>query len=154
MRLYEIADALKDESNYINPETGEVDVEKLTQLTVDFDNKVDSICTIIGELEQEEKYLAEEIERLTEKKKRKRKRIDGMKQYLTFSIAEKWSNPRYTVSVRTTQAVDCDVNQIPDEYKRTTTKVEPDKKKIAESIKLGLVVPGAQLVVNRSANIK
>lgn len=154
MKLYEIADALADESKYLNPETGEVDVEMLDKLSVAYDNKVDSICTIIGELEQEIAYLDTETARFNEMKKRRQKRIDGLKNYLTFCIADKWSNARYTVSVRSSQAVDCDIDQIPDEYKRTTVKVEPDKKKIAESLKGGLIVPGATLTVNRSINIK
>jgi DNA repair ATPase RecN len=154
MKLYEIANALADESSYLNQETGEVDVELLDKLSVAYDQKVDSICTIIGEYDSEIAYIEQEIARLGEMKKRRQKRIDGLKNYLTFCIADKWSNSRYTVSVRSTQAVEADVDKIPDEYKRTTIKVEPDKKKLAESLKVGLVVPGATLKVNRSINIR
>ena len=51
MRLYEIVDALADDSKYINSETGEIDVELLDKLTVDYNDKIDSICTIIQELD-------------------------------------------------------------------------------------------------------
>lgn len=154
MKLYEIIAELNDETKYVNPETGEIDVELLNSLAVAYDEKVDSICTIISEREADEAYLTAEIERLTEKKKRNRKRIDGLKNYLTFCIADKWNNGRYTVTVRTTQAVEADINLIPEEYKRTTVKVEVDKKKIGEVLKAGGVINGAALKTNRSASIK
>lgn len=156
MKLYEIADALADDSAYINPETGEVDVELLTELNIEFDTKVDSICTIIREREQHDLALAAEIERLQEKRKRNQKRLEGLKNYLAFCIPDKWTNTRYTVSIRTTTSVDADVNEIPDEYKRikTTTMVEVDKKKIADAIKGGAAIPGATLKSSRSTTIK
>lgn len=154
MKLYEIADALNDDSAYINPETGEVDCEMLNDLQVAYDDKVDSICTIIAERENDDLALATEIERLTEKRKRNRKRIDGLKQYLMFCIADKWQNKRYTVKVRTSTSVDADVDAIPDEYKRTSTTVAPDKKKIADALKAGLEIHGASLKVNRTISIQ
>ena len=156
MKLYEIVDALQDESKYINAETGEIDVELLAQLDVEFNTKVDSICTIIREREQDDLALAAEIERLQEKRKRNQKRLEGLKAYLAFCIPDKWKNTRYTVSVRTTTSVDADINAIPEEYKRvkTTTTVEVDKKKIADAIKGGAAIPGATLKSSRSTTIK
>ena len=154
MRLYEIVDALADDSKYINSETGEIDVELLDKLTVDYNDKIDSICTIIQEREADDAQLAAEIERLNAKRKRNRKRIDGLKNYLAFCIPDKWSNTRYTVHVRTNTSVEADINAIPDEYKRTTTTVEVDKKKIADQLKLGVEVPGATLKSSRSTTIK
>ena len=156
MKLYEIVDALQDESKYINAETGEIDVELLAQLDVEFNTKVDSICTIIREREQDDLALATEIERLQEKRKRNNKRLEGLKAYLAFCIPDKWANTRYTVSIRTNTSVDADINAIPDEYKRvkTTTTVEVDKKKIAEALKGGAAIPGATLKSSRSTTIK
>ena len=156
MKLYEIVDALQDESKYINAETGEIDVELLAQLDVEFNTKVDSICTIIREREQDDLALAAEIERLQEKRKRNNKRLEGLKNYLAFCIPDKWANTRYTVSVRTNTSVDADINAIPEEYKRvkTTTTVEVDKKKIADAIKNGATIPGATLKSSRSTTIK
>ena len=154
MKLYEIVDALQDESKYINAETGEIDVELLSQLNVEYDSKVDSICTIIKELENDDFALSAEIERLKEKREAKKKRIEGLKSYLTFCIPDKWGNARYTVTIRNNQRVDADLDLIPDEYKRTTTKVEADKKRIAERLKCGETIPGATLIVNRTPTIK
>lgn len=154
MKLYEITDALADESAYINPETGEVDVELISNLSVAYDEKVDSICTIIKEREADDAQLAAEIERLTEKRKRNKKRIDGLKSYLAFCIPDKWSNKRYTVSIRTNQSVEANVDILPEEYKRTTVKVEADKKKLADVLKGGVEIPGASLVTSRSTTIK
>lgn len=156
MKLYEIVDALQDDSKYINPETGEIDVELLSQLDVEFNAKVDSICTIIREREQDDLALAAEIERLNEKRKRNQKRLDGLKNYLAFCIPDKWANTRYTVSIRTNTSVDADIDAIPEEYKRvkTTTTVEVDKKKIADALKGGVAIPGATLKSSRSTTIK
>lgn len=154
MKLYEIIDALQDESKYINAETGEIDVELLAQLDVEFNTKVDSICTIIREREQDDLALAAEIERLQEKRKRNHKRLEGLKAYLAFCIPDKWTNTRYTVNIRTNTSVEADINTIPEEYKRTTTKVEVDKKKIADAIKNGATIPGATLKSSRSTTIK
>lgn len=153
MKLYEIVDALNDESAYINPETGEVEIEALNDLKVEYDDKIDSICTIVAERENDDIALAAEIERLQEKRKRNRKRIDGLKQYLAFCIADKWKNKRYSVSVRTSTSVDADINAIPDEYKRTKTTIEIDKKKITDVLKGGGEIPGATFKVSRTIQI-
>lgn len=154
MKLYEIANVLQDESNYINEETGEVDIELLNNLSIAYDDKVDSICTMIAELDNEIDFITAEIERLKDKVKSKQKRIESLKSYLTFCIPDKWKNARYSVSIRTNQSVDADLDKIPDEYKRVTTKVEIDKKKIGEVLKNGGTVEGATLKTSRSATIK
>ena len=154
MKLYEIAEALQNEENYINMETGEIDIELLNNLSIAYDEKVDSICTMIAELDNEIGFITAEIERLKDKVKSKQKRIEAFKSYLTFCIPDKWKNARYSVSIRTNQSVDADLDKIPEEYKRVTTKVEIDKKKIGDVLKNGGTVEGATLKTSRSATIK
>lgn len=154
MKLYEIAQELQNEENYINQETGEVDLDMLSNLSIAYDEKVDSICTIIGEMEHEIEYITAEIDRLKDKSKSRAKRIEALKSYLTFCIPDKWKNTRYSVSIRTNQSVEADINAIPEEYKRVKTTVEVDKKKIGEVLKNGGTVTGATLKTSRSATIK
>lgn len=154
MKLYEIAEALINEENYINQETGEIDIELLNNLSIAYDDKVDSICTMIAELDNDIGFIAGEMERLKDKVNAKKKRIESLKSYLTFCIPDKWKNARYSVSIRTNQSVDADLDKIPEEYKRVTTKVEVDKKKIGEVLKNGGTVEGATLKTSRSATIK
>ena len=68
------------------------------------------------------------------------KRIETAKIYITF---------RKSVSVNV-----FDLDKLDKEFLLVKTQVSPDKKALSEALKLGLLIPGAELVENNNLQIK
>lgn len=119
----------------------------------------DGIAYIKGQ-ESQIDAIGAEIKRLQDLKKARENRLARVRQgYTDFLIAvnkKKMETPRgtMTVAAATYSTVIDSIDELPDEYKRTTIKVEPDKPKIKEAISSGVSVTGAHLEANQSIRIK
>lgn len=119
----------------------------------------DGIAYIKGQ-ESQIDAIGAEIKRLQELKKARENRLSRVRQgYTDFLIAvnkKKMETPRgtMTVAAATYSTVIDSIDELPDEYKRTTIKVEPDKTRIKEAISAGGKVPGAHLEAKQSIRIK
>ena len=119
----------------------------------------DGIAYIKGQ-ESQIDAIGAEIKRLQELKKARENRLSRVRQgYTDFLIAvnkKKMETPRGTMTVAAaTYSTKVDnIDDLPDEYKRTTIKVEPDLRKIKEAISSGVNVTGAHLEAKQSIRIK
>ena len=100
------------------------------------------------------------IDELKALKDSRKKRLERVKQgYCDFliSVGKKKIETAYgnmTVAAATYSTVIDNIDELPDEYKRTTIKVDPDKTKIKEAISAGVNVTGAHLEAKQSIRIK
>jgi seryl-tRNA synthetase len=153
MNLYEINEAIMD---CVDEETGEIiDTEKLEELQLARDEKIEGIGCYIKNLLSDAEQLKVEKDKLAERQKSCENKAKRLKEYLeTFLSGEKFKSPKLAISYRKTESVDVpDWRMIPEEYLRTKDP-EPDKTAIKKAIKAGEEIPGCGLVVKQSMMIK
>lgn len=151
--LYEINEEIL---NCVDTETGEIiDPEKLSQLQMDFDDKVEGIALWIKDLLSDAAAIKAEKDKLNERQKVCENKAKSLKEYLSGYLAgEKFETPRVAISYRKSESVNVsDIGKIPDEYLKRKDP-EPDKTAIKAAIKSGQIIDGAEIVVNQNIQIK
>ena len=152
MKLFEIDQAIMDCVN----EDGEViDVDRLNELEMERDTKIESVCLWKKDLEAEAKAIDEEIKKLQARKKADENKIESLKGWVKYALGGiKWKTPRVSVSYRRTTSTifDGDVNKLPDRFCKITR--EPSKTAIKEALEQGEVIEGARLEEKESVIIK
>lgn len=123
------------------------------------DDKVDSYCMIIRELESEIGAREAEARRLAELNEKAKKSIERMKGALAGFVSAtgkpKIHTPLFTVSYRRSEAVEVfDESLIPEDYIKISVKKAPDKTAIKAILKSGGEVAGCVLRENRNLQIK
>ena len=157
MKLYEIDNAIYE----CVDEDGEViDPEKLEELQMERDKKIESIACWIKELAAEANAIKEEKLRLEARQKVAENKVKNLKSYLADALqGESFRTAKVSVSFRNTEAVEVTPDGLENlkamrddllKYKEP----EPDKTAIKQALKSGLNVRGVQLVQNTSAIIK
>ena len=100
----------------------------------------------------------EEAKRLIAKAKAAEASLARLKEHYTFTLRsnglKKVSGNAYTISVRESEGVTAQTEELPELYRRTKTTVEPDKAVIKESLKSGLTIPGCALVKTYSLQVR
>lgn len=153
MNLYEIESAILD---CIDQETGEiVDIEKLEQLSMERDTKVENIALWIKNLKAESEAYKAEKQSFEQKQRVAENKLSSLKEYLSgYLNGEKFKTTKVSCSFRNSTAVEVsDMSLLPEEFKRYR-EPEPMKTEIKEAINKGVDVPGAALVSNLSLIIK
>lgn len=152
MKLYEINEAIL---NCIDPETGEADPDKLDELLMMREEKLENLTLWVKELKAEADAIKAEEKALAERRQAKERKAESLKKYLDEALAgQKFETSRCVVSFRKSQKVNItDFDKIPDDYLRYKTP-EPDKAAIKAAIKDGLTVEGCELVDSVSMTIK
>lgn len=103
MKLYEIDQAILE---CIDPETGEVDEERLAELQLAKTEKIEQLLLWKKDLDAEAKAIADEIKTLTERKQAAEKKAESLKSYVKYILnGEKFSTPRVAVSYRKVSSV-------------------------------------------------
>ena len=152
--LYEINQAIID---CIDMETGElIDPERLEQLTMEKDQKIENVACWIKNLTAEAAAYKAEKAAFAEREVQALKKADTLKKWLSDALAgQKFSTAKCAVSFRKSEAVMVDdVNLIPAEMLRIKTTYEPDKTAIKNAIKSGREINGCMLVENTNIQIK
>ena len=99
----------------------------------------------------------EELKALKQSRKNRLERVRrGYCEFLVAVGKKKIETPcgNMTVTAPTATTVIDDIDKLPDEYKRTTVKIDPDKASIKQAIQAGHAVPGAHLEEKQSIRIK
>lgn len=151
--LYEINEEIL---NCVDTETGEIiDPEKLSQLQMDFDDKVEGIALWIKDLLSDAAAIKAEKDKLNERQKVCENKAKNLKEYLSgFLAGQKFKTPRVAISYRKSESVNVsDIWKIPDDYLKYKDP-EPDKTAIKAAIKSGQIIDGAEIVVNQNIQIK
>lgn len=159
VRLYELSSAVRsvlDGMCVVDEETGEVfDQSNVDDLSIAFDEKVDSCGCYVRELMAEWKAYCDEAARLDKKAKAVKRRIESMQAYIGRCMAEvgedRVEGRHVTVKFRRSSAVNVtDADALPEEYVRVTHRIEPDKARIKAAINAGIEVPGAEIEQRRT----
>lgn len=152
MKLFEIDQAIMDCVN----EDGEViDVERLNELEMEREAKIEAVCLWKKEFDAEAKALDEEIKKLQQRKKIDVSKSDYLNKWVGMALnGTKFKTPRVAVSYRHSTATefDGDVNDLAEEY--CTIKKTPSLTAIKEALENGVVIDGARLVERESVIIK
>lgn len=154
--LYEISKELEILIKTIELAEGEI-VPEVERALARLDSQVNGkIRALRGVIRNEETRLAgikEEMERLKNLKKSSENKIEWIKNYLVACVAAlggKFDGGTFKLSVGETSAVEANLDEIPELYKRVKTIVEVDKESIREHLKVpGTIIPGASLVVKQ-----
>lgn len=153
MTLYEIDQQLLD---CIDLETGEIiDAEKLTELTMERDEKIEKVALWIKELKAEAEALKAEKQSFADRQRTAENKIESLKKWLADALnGEKFKTTKVAVSFRKTKSVDVpDIFALDENYVKYAEPTA-DKAAIKKAIEAGETVKGAQLVENVSVSIK
>lgn len=153
MKLYEINKAIL---NCIDDETGEiVDAEKLNELQLARDEKVESIACWIKNLTAEAEALKKEKQAFADRQSRTEKLIDSLKEYLSEALdGQKFNTARVQVSFRKSEQVSVeDVYKLPEDY-ITYLEPKPDKAGLKKLLKSGVKVEGCTLIEKNNIQVK
>ena len=124
--LYEIEQAIMD---CVDLETGEIiDIEKLDQLQMNRDSKIENIALYIKNLLSDAAGIKAEKENLAQRQKVAENKANSLKKYLSGYLAgQKFSTARVAISFRKSESVNIkDSTAIPKEYLKYKDP-EPDK---------------------------
>lgn len=153
MNLFQIDEEIM---SCVDMETGEIiDTEKLEQLTVDRDTKIENIACWIKNLSAEAEALKTQKQVFADRQKTVENKMESLKKYLSgYLDGEKFSTPKVAISFRKTASVNVtDITKIPEKYLKYAEPA-PDKTAIKAAIKEGVNIAGAEIVEGRSISIK
>ena len=159
MTIYEINNEIM---NCIDMETGEViDTEKLNDLQMDRDAKIENVALWIKELKAEAEAIKNEKQALAERQRVAENKAERLKNWLAYALnGEKFKTAKCSISYRNSESVEVTEEGLEalmrDHEDLLTYKTpEPNKKAIKDAIKNdGLTVAGVQLVQKTSTIIK
>lgn len=154
MKLYEIDQQIID---CIDTETGEVvDVERLADLQLERDQKVEGVALYVKQLSAEANAIAAEVANLTERLAKKRKTAERLTEFIGgYLNGQRFETARAAITYRRSEAVHiANEDAVPDAYKKTKTETKPDKAAIKAALKAGKEVSGCSLVQRLNPQIK
>lgn len=153
MKLYEIDNAILE---CVDNETGEIlDFDKLSELQLARDEKLESVALWIKNLNAEMAAYKAEKEAFAEREKRAKNKIESLKNYLTYALKGKpFNTTKVAVSFRKSESVEVDENLVPKKWLKRTVSYSPDKIGIKAAIKSGLKIKGCFLDEKQNIQIK
>lgn len=159
MTLYEMTEQAQTLRDMLDAEEIDEQTFNDTLEAIGAEDKVNSYCQIIRELDGDNAAIKAEIERLKKRIEHNTSSIGRMKQaldgFMTASGKKKEKTPFFSVSYRKSQSVDI-LNEadIPQEYIKVKTETAPDKVAIKAALKAGEAIPGCQLKDTESIQIR
>lgn len=159
MTLYEMTEQAQTLRDMLDAEEIDEQTFNDTLEAIGAEDKVNSYCQIIRELDGDNAAIKAEIERLKKRIEHNTSSINRMKQaldgFMTASGKKKEKTPFFSVSYRRSQSVDVvDATAIPAEYIKVKMETAPDKVAIKEALKSGKEVAGCQLKDTESIQIR
>ena len=160
MKLYEINQQIEQLIDNIDPETGEAlfDEEALNELMLAREEKIEQVALAVKNITAEADAIATEIKKLTERKRVLENKAESIRDYLQRQLdGAKFQTAKVAISYRNTKSVEIneakfwESDPLPCFYR---TKQEADKTAIRKAIEDGQTVPGAEIVVKSSMQVK
>jgi len=162
--LYEIDQELRQllEAVQIDEETGEIldgfDPEKVEELNILRDKKLEGVALFIKELSYEEEALKAEAKKLTERAKAKHNKAQSLVTYLSMSLLNnnqtKYETNKVALSFRKSEVVETDETLVPKKYFKKKIELALDKAGIKKLLKAGEKIRGCQLIEKQNLQIK
>lgn len=153
MELYEIDNAIMD---CVDMETGEIiDVERLSALQIERDQKIEGIGCWIKNLLSDAKALKEEKDNLAARQKVAENKAASLKEFLSkYLDGEKFKTAKVSISYRKSDSVDISANAtVPEEFLKYAEPT-PDKIGLKAALKAGKEFPGISLKTSQNIQIK
>ncbi len=162
MNIFEINKELREMLELFeleSEETGEISedtYQRIKELEVARDKKIEGIALWVKELKHEEEAIKEEEQKL----RKKRQAVQNSQKYyknllMTELGGEKYKTPLVSLSFRTVPVVNIlSEESIPKEYIYETVERHISKEDIKEALKRGEVVDGAELKQSTSLIIR
>lgn len=157
MTLFEIDKAIQDFEFEIDEDTGEIlNIQDLDDLQMAREQKIENVGLYIKNLEAEADAVENQEKVFADRKKRIRKKIEGLKGFLGYALqGEPFKTDKVVMSFRRSESVHItDEYLIPDEYKTFTVVKKPDKTVIKKALKDGKEIMGCELVEKSNVQIK
>jgi len=167
MKLYQLSDQLQQTidllEDQVDHETGEIvpgdyeaAEELLNETQENFDRKVLDVACAIKDFSAEAEAINDEIRRLTKRRRSAESKVRYLKAYLANHIdtGTKYSDARASIGWRRSTAVEVDEDCLPEDAQYWRVKREVNKSAIADILKKGQNVPGAELVVRENISIR
>lgn len=157
MTLFEIDKAIADFEFEIDADTGEIlNIDALDELQMAREQKIENVGLYIKNLEAEADAVENQEKIFADRKKRIRKKIEGLKGFLGYALDGKpFKTDRVVMSFRKSESVLVkDDYLVPDEYCNITVVRKPDKKVLKDALKKGAEIMGCELVEKNNINIK
>lgn len=150
MNLYEIMAEIEDCIDY---ETGEVDIERLSELEEDKKTKIKNIGLWIKNLKAEVTALKDEKAKFDARIKSKNSKIESLTKYLEACLnGEKYEDEQLVITYRKNAKLEL-ADDFDDE-RFTTYMPSYDKRAITKAIKDGEEIKGAMLLEYQNMQIK
>ncbi|HAT4348508.1 siphovirus Gp157 family protein [Clostridium perfringens] len=165
MKLYELTqnyrnlESLLDNLGEQEGLTVEMIHGALGQVDDDINTKIENTCKVIKEVEADSIGIDEEIKRLSALKKKKENTVKKLKEYVEFEMngigLNKVEGKLFKVSFRKSKVVKVlDETKIPKEFIKIKTTETISKTDLGKALKNGEIIEGAELVENKSLQIK
>lgn len=152
--LYEIDQAIL---NCVDLETGEIiDQDQLDNLMMERSDKIESVALWVKNLESDAVAYKAEKEAFAQREKQATEKAKCLREWLSrVCEGEKFSTAKCAITFRKSESVEiADGANIPDEYLRVKTTIEPDKTAIKAALKAGAEIDGCNLATKLNTNIK
>lgn len=151
--LYEIDEEIL---NCVDMETGEIiDVERLGQLQLAREDKVEGIALWIKNLLSDVDVIKSEEEKLAQRRKANENKAKNLKEYLSkFLNGQKFKTPKVSISYRKSESVEVsDISKLDDDYLKFA---EPtvDKTKVKKALEAGVMLQGVELLEKQNIQIR
>jgi len=143
----------------VDPETGEIDGEVYTELEalqMERDRKIENIACWVKNLKSDADELKAEAKAMSDRAKAKERKAESLTKYLAAVLdGQKFETPRCVIGWRKSTAVQIAPDaDLPAEYLRTKTTVEPDKTAIKAALVAGTAIDGCSLETRNNMTLK
>jgi seryl-tRNA synthetase len=155
--LYDIDQKLLNALDNAEPdENGEFTSAELETIMQDRESKLENIGLYIKNNEHFCKMLKAEEESLAERRKKRERKNEWLKQYAANSIATFGTieTSRIKMTIRKSESIEVDEKALPAEYMQPKVTFTPDKTAIKEKLKQGETVAGATIITKFNLQIK
>ena len=152
--LYQIKQELID---CTDTETGEIiDVARFEELQIEADEKIENVALWYKNLLADAASYKVEKEHFAQREKIAKNKAESLKKYLDDALGGKvFKTVKVDITYRKSTSVNItDDTLLPESLVTEVVTTSPDKKAIAELLKAGEKVPGAELSTNQNIQIK
>jgi hypothetical protein len=165
-RLVTLLESHFDIEDGVICETEEELAQKIDEVSLDLDTKIENIGCYIKNLEADVEALKKEEDNLYSRRKSAERKIESLKNYLNGYLTTcypneddkaKWrfKSPKVVLGFRKSTKVEVtDIQKLDKKYLKITTNIDPDKKAIGQALKNGEEVIGAVLKQNVNLSVK
>ena len=165
MKLYELTqnyrnlESLLDNLGEQEGLTVEMIHGALGQVEDDINTKIENTCKVIKEIEADSIGIDEEIKRLSALKKQRENAVKKLKEYVEFEMIgigpTKVEGKLFKISFRKSKVVKVlDETKTPKEFIKVKTTESISKTDLGKALKSGEIIEGAELVENKTLQIK